>query len=178
MNTGQTLITLGALMFLTSAVLDLNRFIADNDISMTQNQYRMEALSLLNAYIKEASAQYFDEASTDPDADKRVADFIAPEYLGLDGNDNGNIDDFDDYHSLTVNDTGMSGVPYQLNFEIDYVNLPADQITTSGSREYHKRMKISIHDNYAQPLIYKWVNGLKVKDTLSVSYVKSYWFYN
>lgn len=178
MNTGQTLITLGALMFLTSAVLDLNRFIANNDISMTQNQYRMEALSLLNAYIKEASAQYFDEAATDPAADKRVADFVAPEALGADANDNGQIDDFDDYHSLTVIDTGMSGVPYQLNFEIDYVNLPTDKVTTSAAREYHKRMKISIHDNYNQPMIFKWVGGTKVRDTLSVSFVKSYWFYN
>ncbi len=178
MNTGQTLITLSALMFLTISVLDLNGFIADNDISLTQNQYRMEALSMATSYIEQASAQYFDEIATDISVDKDLSDFTAPGDLGFDTGDNSNIDDFDDYHTLTVHDTGSSGVPYQLYFEVDYVELSGSTLSTSASRQYHKRMKVSIKDDYPQPLIYKWVDNTKVREALTISFIKSYWFYN
>jgi hypothetical protein len=178
MNTGQTMITLGALMFLTVSVLDLNGFIATHDTSLAQNQYRMEALSILNSYIKQASALYFDEAATNTAIGKRLSNFVTSANLGFDGNDNNVIDDFDDYHTLTISDTGSSGVPYQLYFTVDYVTLSSGQITTSSSRQYHKRMTITIQDSYIDPLIYRWENGVKVRETLKVSFVKSYWFYN
>lgn len=178
MGTGQTLITLGAMVLLSFVVMNLNRHLSTNDISLAQNRYRLEALSLLTSYIEQTSQYFFDEASTDTSSEKNLSDFATPGNLGFDSNDNGEIDDFDDFNNYAIIDTGRSGVRYHIAFEVDYVKLQGNQILTSSSREYHKRMKISVTDDYSDPLLYRWQGGQKIKDTLRVSFVQSYWFYN
>jgi len=178
MNTGQTIITMGALILLTVAVLNFNKTLSYSDISLAQNRYRLEALSIITSYIEQASQYYFDEVSTDTTSAKQLSDFTLPNNLGFDSNDNSIIDDFDDFNNYTVIDTGISGIMYRVHFKVDYVKLQGDQVVTSSNKEYNKRMNISVTDNFSDPLIYKYINGQKVKDTLSVSFVNCYWFYN
>lgn len=178
MNTGQTLLTIGALMILSLAVFNVNKMLLNCDFSLSENRYRLEALSLLTSYIEQASQYYFDEASTDTTSQKNLQDFTSPANLGLEDNDNGEIDDFDDFHQVVKIDTGRSGVIYKNYFVVDYVDLQGTSIVSSNEREYHKRMTIFIMDNYNPPLLYKFINGAKVRDTLKVSFVHSYWFYN
>ncbi|HQU74868.1 MAG TPA: hypothetical protein PLG66_21355 [Calditrichia bacterium] len=179
--TGQMMLTLAALMLLTTSLLNFNRTMTENGILLAQNRYRLEALSILNSHMEEASQRYFDEASLDTLAGKNgktLLDFTKAHDLGLEANDYGVIDDFDDYHQLTVLDTGLSGVPYKLYFEVDYVGIVSGKLKTSGNREYSKRIKAFIMDDFSDPLIYTYDGSGKVRDTLSVEYVFSYWFYN
>lgn len=181
MHTGQTMITLGALMFLGITVLNMNRSFSDSDVALLHNQYRMEALSLMNTYKEEAFTRFFDEACTSLISAKRVNDFTAAASLGMGVGDGGIPNDFDDYHNYSLTDTGPSGMVYKIFFKVDYVDLSGNQIVTSASRTYHKRMRIYVTDNTAagdDPMFYHWKNGLKVRDTLSVSLVNSFWFYN
>lgn len=178
MGTGQTLITIGSLVLLSMALLNLNRNLAQSDISLAQNRYRLEAMSLMTTYIQQGSQFFFDEVSLDTNSVKALADFTAPGALGFEGNDTSRIDDFDDFHEHTILDTAESGVIYSLHFHVDYVTLSGDSVVTSGARQYHKRMQIFLTDNYADPLIYRETASGKVKDTLKVSFVQSYWFYN
>ena len=62
MTTGQTLITILALALLSLAVLNVNRGLSSHDVSLAQNRYRLEALSIATSYIEQASQYYFDEA--------------------------------------------------------------------------------------------------------------------
>lgn len=87
MNTGQTIITFGALILLTFAVLNLNKSLSYSDISLAQNRYRLEALSILTSYIEQASQYFFDEASTDTTNEKKLIDFSLPNNLGFDADD-------------------------------------------------------------------------------------------
>jgi len=178
MNTGQTLITLGALILFSIAAFNINKTLTHCDISLAQNRYRLEALSLLTSYIEQTAQYFFDEASTDTSSGKNLADFTAPAYLGFDANDNGILDDFDDFNGYVKADTGRSGVVYSDSFHIEYVKLQGNSVVPSGTKEYHKRMTIYITDSYDPPLLYKYVNSQKVRDTLKVSFVHSYWFYN
>lgn len=181
MNTGQTIITLGALMFLGITVLNMNRSFSESDVSLLQNQYRMEALSLLNTYQAQTCTRFFDETCMSLNSDKRVNNFTAHNGLGMGAGDNGVPDDFDDYNNYAVTDTGASGMIYKIFFKVDYVNLSGNQIVAAGARTYHKRMKIFVTDTTGvgeEPLFYRWQDGDKIKDTLSVSFVNSYWFYN
>lgn len=181
MNTGQTMITLGALMFLGITVLNMNRSFSDSDVALVHNQYRMEALSLMNTYKEEALTRFFDESCTDLASAKRVNDFTDAGSLGMSVSDGGVPDDFDDYHNYSLTASGASGVVYKIFFTVDYVSLSGSEIVASASRTYHKRMRIYVTDNTAagdDPLFYHWKNGLKERDTLSVSLVNSYWFYN
>jgi hypothetical protein len=79
---------------------------------------------------------------------------------------------------MTRIDTGLSGIIYKVMFKVDYVQIVGDSIKTSGNREWNKRMTISVTDNFAEPVLYRNVSGDKVRDTLTVSFVNSYWFYN
>jgi len=178
MNTGQTLLTICALALLSLAIFNVNKMLIHSDYTLAENRYRLEALSLLTSYIEQASQHYFDEASTDTTTGKTINDFVLPAQLGFDGNDYGVIDDFDDFHGYTKVDTGRSGVVYKNYFQVKYVKLQGNQIVNSSNREYHKRMTIFITDNYNPPLLYKYVNGVQERDTLKMSFVYSYWFYN
>jgi hypothetical protein len=178
MNTGQMMLTIGALALLSFAILNLNSSLNENDIGLAQNRYRLEALSLITSYIEQATMYFFDEASTDTSSSKNLADFTAPNLLGFEGNDSSAVDDFDDFNGRTIPDTGLSGVVYKVMFKVDYVRLQGDSLVKSNVREWNKRMTISITDNYPEPLLYRNVSGDRVRDTLSITFVNSYWFYN
>ena len=178
MNTGQILLTIGALILLTTTILNVNKTLNNVDLSLSQNRYRLEALSLLTSYVEQTSQKFFDEISTDTTL-KTLNDFATPANLGLDANDlTGELDDFDDFKGYVKTDTGRSGVIYRDSFHVEYVKLQGNKFVKSTNREYHKRMTIFITDSYDPPVLYKYVNNVKVKDTLKVSFVRSYWFYN
>jgi len=178
MNTGQILLTIGALVLLSLAIFNINNMLFHCDISLAENRYRLEALSLLTSYIEQASQYFFDETSTDTSSEKNLQDFTSLANFGFDENDYGEIDDFDDFHNYVKIDTGRSGVVYRNMFKVEYIKLVGNDIVVSSNKEYHKRMTIYITDDYNPPLIFKFVNGQKMKDTLSVSFIHSYWFYN
>jgi hypothetical protein len=178
MGSGQMIITMGALALLSLAVLNVNNTLNQSDISLSQNRYRLEALSLLTSYIEQASQEFFDEASTDTSSAKNLSSFTLSGNLGFELNDNNIIDDFDDYHNYTRLDTGRSGVIFRGNFKVDYVTQSGTAIAKSTDRQYHKRMTIYITDGYTPPLLYRYTNGNKIRDTLRISFVQSYWFYN
>ncbi len=178
MHTGQTLLTFGALFILTVAIFHNNRHLANQDISLAQNRYKLEALSLLNSHLEQTLDYYFDEASTDTVSEKRLSDFTQPNNLGFEANDNNVIDDFDDFNNYTLIDTGRSGIPYRISFQVEYVKLQNGKVVTSSSREYYKRITIRVTDNFTDPLIYHYSGNQKIKDTLKISFVNSYWFYN
>jgi hypothetical protein len=179
MNMGQSLLTLGALILVSVIILNFNITANNVSASLDYDRYRMEAVSVLTSHIEQMSQYFFDEASTDTSNEKFLANFTAPNMLGIDGNDNGIYDDIDDMRGLAVTDTGISGVRYIVRYDVDYVTLNANQIVHSDARQYHKRIKITVIDGYTPPLIYHYNNNSqKIRDTLSVSVVVSYWFYN
>lgn len=178
MSTGQLLLTIGALALLSLGILNLNNSITNNDVSLAQNRYRLEALSLVTSYMEQATQYFFDESTTDTNSSKTVSDFTKPAKLGMDVNDSTLIDDFDDFNGYTKIDTGLSGVAYKVMFEVDYVKLVGDSLVPSHQPEYNKRMRIAVTDNYAEPLLFRNFGGDKIRDTLKISFVHSYWFYN
>ncbi len=165
-------------MLMSTMILNFHRTSNNISTSLDFNRFRMEALSILTSNVEQLSMYYFDEASTDTTSAKRIEDFVQPNWLGEDQNDDGAIDDIDDLHGVTLSDTGLSGVPYNVDFALDYVSLVSDSIAHSEVRQYHKRVKISVSDSYDPPLIYQIVNDEPQRDTLRMEVVVSYWFFN
>lgn len=178
MSSGHTIFTVGALTLITLAILNFNKAMISIDDELDQSRFRLEALSMLTSYIEMCSQYFFDEASTDTTNNKTLSDFTAAANLGFEANDAGYVDDFDDFNNLVIPDTGRSGVVYNVSFEVDYVTLSGNQIVTSSDKQYHKQMIIHIFDSYNPPLLIKSQGGTEVRDTLSISFVYSYWFYN
>jgi hypothetical protein len=185
MTTGQTLITIAALALLSLAVLNINRSLSSHDISLAQNRYRLEALSIATSYIQQATQYYFDEAVADSNnTEKTNPDtFTDPSRLGLEPSDSTifgiEINDFDDYNSIVRIDTGKSGVIYKVMFRVEYVNLASNgKIVPVLGKTFHKRMTVMVTDVYERPLIYRETSAGRVRDTVKISSVYSYWFFN
>ena len=184
MSQAQTIITMGAFMLLTYAVFNMNRMLGEADITLAQDRYKLEALSIMNSYMERASNHMYDEASNDSTtvyAGSPASECVPASKLGFDTDEStyDDIDDFDDFIALSpFVETGRSGVEYTMIFEVDYVNLSGGHFVNYGAATYNKRMKISIFDNYATPLLYKYNTTGMVKDTLSMSFVFSYWYKN
>ena len=184
MSSVQTILTMGAFMLLTYAVFNMNRMLGEADITLAQDRYKLEALSIMNSYMERASNNMYDEASNDTTtvyAGSPAAECVPGTKLGFDTGEStyDDIDDFDDFASLSpFVEIGRSGVEYTMNFEVDYVNLSGGYFVHSGAATYNKRMKISICDNYSTPLLYKYNTTGMVKDTLTISFVYSYWYKN
>ncbi len=174
----QTILTFAAFFMLITAALNFNRAVVESDISISQSRYRLEALSILDAHAHDATQLFFDETTLDTTVDNTLANMTVPGDLGIDLNDLGVIDDFDDYHNMTITDSGRSTIPYQLSFTVEYVTLSGAAFVPSGTQQFHKRMTISVYDASSTPYLYRIVNGARVRDTLNVSFVHSYWFYN
>ncbi|CUS77750.1 MSHA pilin protein MshD [Candidatus Kryptonium thompsonii] len=183
MTTGQTLITILALALLSLAVLNVNRGLSSHDVSLAQNRYRLEALSIATSYIEQASQYYFDEAVADTNNTAKTDPNTFSSTLGLDPDDTTmvgamEIDDFDDYNSISKIDTGRSSVIYKVSFKVEYVDLSGNRVIPVSYKTFHKRMTVFISDIYDPPLIYKETASGKVRDTIKISFVYSYWFYN
>lgn len=178
MNSGQMLLTLGALILISLTILGFNRNVAQIDDSLNYDRFRLEALSILSSHIEETSQYFFDEVTTDTTTEKTLSNFTAPNNLGYDADDAGVADDIDDLDGQVIADTGRSTAVYSLRYTVDYVELSGTSIATSSSREYNKRITIQIWDTYDPPLIGRTVNGVVVNDTLELSTVISYWFFN
>lgn len=185
MTTGQTLITIAALALLSLAVLNINRGLSSHDVSLAQNRYKLEALSIATSYIQQATQYYFDEAVADSNNTEKTdpATFTDPSQLGLEPSDSTvfgvEINDFDDYNSIVRIDTGRSGVVYKIMFKVEYVDLaPNGKIVPVSDKTFHKRMTIMVTDIYEPPLIYRETSTGRIRDTVKISSVYSYWFFN
>jgi hypothetical protein len=178
MGTGQTVLTIGALVLMSYSVLNLNRTIVYSDINISENKFRMEALSIMNSHAEEAKRFFFDESTQDTLSEKTVNDMTEPGSLGAEPEDGGVIDDFDDYNNLALSDTGKSGITYKLLFDVEYARIQGDSLVVSASKQPQKRMRIRIFDTLPEPMLTRQVNGQIVRDTLSIEFVKGYWFYN
>lgn len=165
-------------MLITTIILNFNRAVNRIDTSLDFSRFNLEALSVMTSHIEQLSQYFFDEASTDTTNDKELSDFATPQQLGFDSGDENLVDDIDDLHGVTLVDTGISGVVYNVDYCIDYVTLQNNDITASLTRQWHKRVSIAVSDAYEPPLIYRIENGEHLRDTLKVSIVVSYWFYN
>lgn len=172
------MLTLGALILVS--VISLNFYRSNNyvETSLDFDRFRIEGLAILTSQVEQLSQYYFDEVTTDTNSAKRLIDMTAPASLGFEANDSGKVDDIDDFKGLVTTETGVSGVIYRIHTDVKYVTLMNDRFVPSAIRQYHKLVKVSVFDGYSVPLIYHMQGNDRIRDTLQVSALISYWFYN
>lgn len=166
MNSGQTMLTLCALVLLTLTVINMNRILIDNDDILNQSRFGLETVALATSFIEEASQLPFDEQSWDSTiVEKQPSDFTHPNSLGKDAGESGisTFDDFDDYHNYTKAETTMQNI-YNISCEVDYVD-PSTPNSTSVNRTFYKKITVTI----ANPIN---------TDTLRMSYIHGFWYFN
>jgi hypothetical protein len=161
MNTGQMLLTIGAVILLGMTVITVNSTFSQHGLVLEKTEVGVYATSLATSLIQEATGRAFDENTVDTVANS-TTDFTLPGSIGPEtGEVYPTFDDFDDYDGLVrtvdVQGTDIFTVWSTVRYVAD--NNPN---STSTNRTYHKRIDIA-------------VAGSSSADTIRMSSIYSYW---
>jgi MSHA pilin protein MshD len=164
MGTGQTLLTIAAMMMISRMVLSVNNQNAQSGGSIEMAAYRITATSLGTSVIEEASGLAFDELS-DSNGISTPSSFTAVNKLGP---DNGEVyphyDDFDDFNGLHKIDSLAGSAVFATDVTVQYVSITSNVITVANTQTYNKQITVKVSS--------KWMS-----DTLKFYNVMSYWFF-
>lgn len=167
MGTGQTMLTIGAMMLLGMVILSTNRNIVDTSDVMLQANCGLDAVSLATSVIQEADSTAFD-SSTVAGTDTSLLQLTPVSALGQDNNDPNDLNDFDDYNGLNgqgrLDSTKLSTGKYYWRTRVYYVNNYSDLNQDSPVRSWTKRLDV-----------YVWNKDLP--DTIVMHSIYSYWFF-
>lgn len=160
MNTGQTLLTIGALMVLSTILLRVNNNFVSTDAVMMENRFGVLAISLATSYIEEASGKAFD-ANTITAAASSTSDLSS---LGPgSGESYPNFNDFDDYDGLSIVDSSMKSAIFDINCDVDFVQASnPDKAVTN--KTWHKKITVQ-------------VTSKSMEDTVTMSSIYSYFYF-
>lgn len=178
MTTGQSLLSIGALLLLSITVLRVNNRILYSDTVMFNSKYAIMANSIATSIIEKASRIRPDGQSMHFD-EKTILNQLTDStqltlYTKL-GTETGetnedNYDDFDDYNGYTQQNNYYGSVIFYSKCEVCYV-MPNNPDVKLNKTSWHK--KISVAVTWRQ-------NNLPVgfvTDTIRQSTIFSYWWY-
>ena len=166
MNTGQTMITFGAMILLTIVILNMNRTISNGEDYLNQTRFGLEAIAITTSMIEEISQLPFDEESLDTmKVEKVVTDFTYANSLGPDAGETGPyyFDDVDDFKNFTKAETTQQNI-YQVFCDVNYVT-EANPGVPVNTRTFFKKISISV----VTPLY---------NDTTTMDYIHGFWYFN
>ena len=186
MNTGQTILTIGALMLLGMTVLTTNRASLQHGAIINKTEVDIYAVSLAEAKIEEASGRAFDHwSATDTAGNGAVitATSQLSSTLGKESDDTVQagppmryyFDDFDDYNYYSGNNPFklyVDGVDtFHIQTTVFYVDTANPEVAVAGPT-WHKRMIVKVW-----PSITAWGQDNAKPDTVTMSYIYSYWWF-
>jgi len=168
MNTGQTMLAMGAMMLLSFLVLRFNTIHLTSAQASYNSKFGIVATSLANSLIEEAKDKAFDEVALDTTKTITSANDFSTT-LGKDGVEAyPDFDDFDDYNNLYHLDTlslknPQTGKPtgFEIRSKIEYVS-DANPDVKSGIKTYHKKILVSVFSS-------------AMMDTVKLTTIFSYW---
>jgi hypothetical protein len=182
MGTGQTIITLLAMVLLSFLILRVNNAFLQTNTTLYDTKFEVLAYSLAQSMIQEIEKQHFDQNSVSAVLTDSTQQTI-PLGPGPGENTVDLFNDVDDYNNYTRSDTipAHTGVVYNIKCKVDYV-LPNTPDSTSAAMTWQKRITVWVTSPYmiknalTNQYYIKVTAGTKVKqDTIMLSQVYSYW---
>lgn len=161
MNTGQTMLGLGALILLSTSVLTVNKNSLLNGFILQQTEMGLYAVTVAVSRIEDATSKAFDEKTIE-DVVSSPSNLTAPSSLGKEtGELMKDIDDFDDYQGLidTINVYGTDS--FRIESVVSYVDT-TNLNTPVSTPTFHKMIRVT-------------VSGAALRDTVSIAGIFSYW---
>jgi MSHA pilin protein MshD len=161
MNTGQMIMTMGAMILLSTIVLRVNTLNLTNESIRDQAQYGVLATSIATSIIETAQSKAFDE-STDSNSVSSLTELstlLGPES----GETETTFNDFDDYNGFTKRDSTMPSAIFDISCQVVYV-ASNNVEGYSSIRTWHKKINVTISSPFTP-------------DTLRTSSIFSYWYF-
>jgi hypothetical protein len=161
MNTGQSMLTLGAIMLLSFLTLRVNSNILLAQTSIQNAKFGLLATSLAASMMERGSRLAFDEAS-DGNAVTNLNQLTPPNSLGPElGETLNTFNDLDDFNNYDVSDSSMPSAVFRVRCRVFYIN-PSAPSTPVNSKTYHKNFTVSVTSG-------------SIEDSIAFSSIISYW---
>jgi MSHA pilin protein MshD len=169
MNTGQSLLSLGAMTLVALIVLQVNTGFVMTSSTLLDNKLNILAVSLASSIIEEASGKAFD-GNTVVDAASATSDLTYPGSLGPGaGETYPNFNDFDDYNGFSITNNNLSSAEFVIMSRVNYINSSNPDQNVSVPT-WHKKITVFV----TSPSMLN-VDGSQ--DTIMMSSVFSYWHF-
>jgi len=162
MNTGQMILTMGAMIFLSAIVLRVNTVTLINTDTQYNSKFDILATSIGNTMIEEISKKAFDENSLSSTLTK-TNELTNKNQLGPDGETYSQFDDIDDYDGYSYSDSTLPSAIFDVVCSVDYVkDTEPDKI--DNQRQWTKKITVM-------------VSSKSMEDVVTVSTLYSYWVF-
>jgi hypothetical protein len=141
MNTGQMIMTLGAMLLLSVIMLRVNTANLTNETIRDDAQYGVLATSIATSIIEEAQSKAFDEKTDTMNvtALTQLTSVLGPET----GETESTFDDFDDYNNFTKHDSTMPSSIFDISCQVVYVE-PGNIEGSTSNRTWNKKLIVTI----------------------------------
>ena len=173
MNTGQMLITIGAMTLLGLMLLRVNNNFLNTNTVLMENKFGVVAVSLATSIMEEAKSKAFD-AKTDTNSVTYTTELTPASSLGPAGYESyPDFNDFDDFNGLniqTAGDTTFASAVFDISCEVYYVQ-PTSPDVKYNDRTWHKKLIVTVTSQSMHDI------STATQDTLQLSTIFSYWYY-
>ncbi len=168
MNTGQSLLTIGAMLLLSVTVLRVNNNILGTNSILMDSKFGVLAISLGTSIIEEANKKAFDLAGSDSSI-ASIDLLTAPGAMGpAFGEVYPDFNDFDDFNGFKDTITNLPSAEFRISCKVYYVE-PENPDVKVNFRTWHKKIDVAI----TSPNI----GSNERRDTVRLSSVFSYWYF-
>ena len=163
MNTGQMLLTIGAMLLLSTLVLEVNTTNMTTDSVRAEAQYGVLATSIITSFMEEAKGLAFDSV-TDSNSVNLLSQLTIPLKLGPEsGETYDTFNDFDDYNNFTKVDSTMPTAHFNISCKVEYVTT-ANVSGFSTLPTWHKKLTVTVSSPF-------------MASAVKQSTIYSYWFF-
>ncbi|HEY4755473.1 MAG TPA: hypothetical protein VIH28_05385 [Ignavibacteriaceae bacterium] len=161
MNTGQMLLSLGALIFLSTIVLRFNRAVLTSDEVMYNSKFNVLAASLCTSLIEEARGKAFDQETDSAAVTKvdQLSTTLGPDF----GETYETFNDFDDFNGFVKVDSTMPSAVFYVTSKVTYVEAN-NILNILTKRSWHKMITVTVMSS-------------SMKDPVQMSSTFSYWYF-
>ena len=161
MNTGQMMLTLGALILLSLLTLRVNSSQLTTQDTMQNTKFGVLAVSVASSIMEEASEKAFDEKSVGGYIDD-TKNLSKRNSFGTDSGENADSSNtFDDFDGYSIIDSTMPSAVFNVSCIVNYVDPDKTGFITNNST-WHKQLIIKI-------------TSPSMADTIQMTKIFSYW---
>jgi hypothetical protein len=142
MNTGQMLITAGAMMLISILVLSISSTQLTTQDSMQNSKFGILAISLASSTLELATQKAYDQFSVDETLTNvnQLCQVLGP---GPGETSPETFNDYDDFNNYTNVDSTMPSALFTIKCRVDYVD-PKKPGFICANRTWHKMMTVTI----------------------------------
>ena len=163
MNTGQSLITIAAMMLLSVLVLRINSTILNTDRVVQDSKFGLLATSMATSIIEEATNKAFDENTVSNNINS-ISQLTAPNKLEPEsGEVYPDYNDVDDYNGYSRIDSSMPSAVFKISCSVAYVSSTSPNVI-SNIATWNKKVTVTI-------------SSISMRDTVTMSSIFSYWYF-